>query len=42
VGLNSKNRENFEFLVKIFPLKEQIPLSDFFWKLGAGEGVPGP
>jgi len=39
MGLSSKNLENFEFLVKIFP-KGQIPLSNFY-KIKGGEGVPG-
>ena len=37
----SKNRENFEFLVKISP-KGQILLSNFFYRIKGGERVPGP
>jgi len=37
----SKNHENFEFLVKIFPLMDKS-LWAIFTKLVAGEGVPGP
>jgi len=34
----AKNRENVEYLVKIFPTG-QIPLSDFFYKIKGGEDV---
>jgi len=37
----SKNRKNFEFLVKISP-KGQILLSNFFYRIKGGERVPGP